>query len=72
MMNRQTALKMVNFLLALVFTLQAATGLMSSKLPYELFRPLHQYGGWALTGLVCVHLFLNWSWIKNSLLQKNR
>lgn len=69
-MNRQLALKIVNPLLGLVFITQVATGLLSSKIPYEVFRPLHKYCGWALTLLVVIHVVLNWSWIKNSLLRK--
>lgn len=68
-MNRQIALKIVNPLLGLAFIVQAGSGMFSTKIPYELFRSIHQYGGWALTALVFAHVVFNWSWIKNSVLR---
>lgn len=71
-MSRQQFLKIVNLLLGCVFAIQAISGFLSSVIPYEIFRPLHFFGGIGLVLLVFTHLILNFSWIKNSFMPKKK
>ena len=63
-MKKNTALKIINPILLILFISQAVTGLFHMKLSPETFEALHEGGGTILIGLVIIHLILNFNWIK--------
>jgi hypothetical protein len=63
-MKRNTALKIVNPLLAVLVANQILTGLFGRSLSREGFEILHKDGGFVLAGVAVLHLILNWNWVK--------
>lgn len=68
-MSKQKLLTIINPFLALLLLNQAATGLLHNVLPHGVFELMHK-GGWILFILGVIHLYLNWGWVKTSLLKK--
>lgn len=68
-MNKQKALRIVNVVLAIDFLLVALAGIFRAFIPYELFYRAHPIGGYLLAALVAVHVYLNWTWIKQNFLK---
>jgi hypothetical protein len=66
-MSKQKLLMIINPLLALFLLNQAATGLLHNVLPHGVFEFMHK-GGWILFILGIIHVFLNWGWVKSSLI----
>lgn len=64
-MSKTRALKYLNPLLAILFVLQMATGLMPAVFSYAVHRGL----GILLAAGISLHIFLNWSWIRSNLLR---
>ena len=54
----------------LVFLCQALTGIFQPWLPQELFEAVHPTVGYVLSGLVALHLTLNWNWVMGTLLRR--
>lgn len=73
-MDRQRWLKIVNTLLALAFLMTATGGIVRffapDLIPYELFRLVHPLFGLMLVLLACIHIFLNFNWIKSAYFRK--
>lgn len=68
-MKRNTMLKILNPLLAVLLINQAATGALHDVMSEELFEVLHEGGGVLLIlGVIC-HVALNWNWIKANFLK---
>lgn len=63
-MNRNTALKILNPILALAVLCQLATGLFHGVLPRSAFELVHQWGGLLVAACAATHLVLNWNWVK--------
>ena len=63
-MKRNTALKILNPILLVLFVSQAITGLFHTNIPYKAFELLHEDGGKILIGLIVVHIILNFNWVK--------
>jgi heme A synthase len=63
-MNKTSALKIVNPILAILLLAQLLTGISGPVLPRDWFILLHQGGGLLLAIAAALHVFLNWSWIK--------
>ncbi len=63
-MKKNTALKILNPILLVLFVSQAVTALFHAKLPHEAFKFFHQGGGAILIALIVVHLILNLNWAK--------
>ena len=63
-MKRNTALKILNPILLVLFVSQAVTALFHAKLSHEAFEFFHQGGGMILIALIVVHLILNFNWLK--------
>ena len=63
-MNKRL-LKIVNFLLMLVFPVVSLTGILQYLFPrFFYFGPIHKPFGLAFFILAVIHVFLNRSWIK--------
>ncbi len=71
-MNKNTALKIVNPLLALFLINQPLSILLSLATHWEGFEDLHLGGGIVLLVLAAVHLTLNWNWVKIAFLNRSR
>lgn len=65
-MNRITALKILNPILAVLFLSQMLSGFFAGRLSREAFEILHKGGGVALAIGVGLHVALNGNWIKAS------
>jgi hypothetical protein len=63
-MKRNTALKILNPILIVLFINQAVTVLFLDELPVKAFQVLHKGGGAILLGLMAVHIVLNFNWVK--------
>jgi heme A synthase len=63
-MTRNTALKILNPVLAVVLINQILTGLLGLKLSQEAFEIFHRKAALVLAALVVLHLILNFNWIK--------
>jgi len=63
-MKKNTALKILNPILLVLFISQAMTGLFHAKVPHEAFEFFHAGGGTILIGLIVVHFILNFNWVK--------
>ena len=71
-MKRASWLKVINVLLFLSFLCQALTGLGRSYIPYDIFMKIHLNCGVLLVILALIHVWLNWTWIKNNLFKKKK
>jgi hypothetical protein len=69
-MKKNTALKILNPILLVLFVNQAVTGLFHAKISHEAFEFLHEGGGVLLLILAAIHLILNFNWIKASYFAK--
>ncbi|MBN1308936.1 MAG: DUF4405 domain-containing protein [Chitinispirillaceae bacterium] len=65
--NKQTALKIVNPVVAVLFILQAGSGMFHDTIPWEVFKPLHFTAGYLLAAGVIAHVILNWGWFRTAL-----
>lgn len=68
-MSKLKLLKIINPILACTIVLQIFTGLFHDfiiEISYDLFKIVHSINAYLLSGLVAIHLFLNWNWIKSS------
>jgi hypothetical protein len=63
-MKRNTALKILNPVLALFFVSQAVTALFHDYISRDAFRIFHMNSGRIFIALVILHLILNFNWVK--------
>ena len=63
-MKRNTALKILNPILAALVLYQALTGIFRALIPLAVFEVIHPAGGIALALVAATHLSLNWNWVK--------
>lgn len=63
-MKRNTALKILNPFMFVLFTNQAVTALFHEHLSNEVFEIFHQGGGTILLILIACHFTLNFYWVK--------
>jgi hypothetical protein len=68
-MKRQSALKILNPLMFLVFLATAAGGIakLLGVVDYVTFRNFHPRAGLLLVILAAVHIALNWQWVRSAL-----
>jgi predicted ferric reductase len=75
-MNKLKTLRIVNFLLIIVFFSIASSGLLYwarwLNIPYATFKIVHPITGLTLVVLVLIHLVLNYNWIKANYLKKRK
>jgi hypothetical protein len=69
--KRNTMLKILNPLLAVLVLNQVTTALIHDAIPHEVFGIMHMGGGFTLAGLATLHLILNWNWVKSSLFRRS-
>jgi hypothetical protein len=63
-MKRNTALKILNPILLVLFVNQAVTVLLREHLSAETFGAFHKIGGAILLCLIAVHIILNFNWFR--------
>lgn len=63
-MKRNTALKILNPILAVFFINQALTVIFRDNISFETFELFHKTGGAILLCLIAVHFILNFNWVK--------
>jgi hypothetical protein len=68
-MTRNTALKILNPLLACLALSQILSGLLRGFLPWDTFKLVHLTGGVSLAAAAALHVVLNWNWIKANYLK---
>ena len=66
-MKRNTMLKILNPLLALLVVSQVSTGIFQENMPKETFEWVHATGGFSLAVGSLLHVVLNWNWVKTNL-----
>jgi hypothetical protein len=64
-MKKTTLLKIVNFFAAILFIVQAGTGIGHSVLPDQVFS-IHGFTGFIFVVFIVLHIILNWTWIRSS------
>lgn len=69
-MNKTKILMILNPILGLLVISQALSGFFADRLPHEAFEIIHEGGGSLLVIGVCLHVALNWSWLKAVFFQK--
>jgi hypothetical protein len=63
-MKKNTLLKILNPVLAVLAVNQAVTALFSDELSHETFEILHQWAGALFLTLIAFHFILNFNWVK--------
>jgi hypothetical protein len=70
-MKKNQALKVINPALGILVLNQAITSSLHDFFPKELFAVIHGGGGILLVSGVALHLYLNWSWVRATYLNKS-
>jgi hypothetical protein len=75
-MNRLKYLRVVNIIIALL-VLSLLVSAMTRKLfpaliPYQTFSLMHPLIGFTFVLFICLHIFLNFNWIKANYLKKKK
>lgn len=65
-MNKVKWLKRVNVLLLIFLVYQAVTGMVLGATDAEVLALLHPIGGGVLVVLACIHIGLNWGWVRSA------
>ena len=63
-MKRNSVLKILNPILAVLLLNQILSGLLREAMPRAVFEVLHQGGGILFAVLALLHVILNWNWVK--------
>lgn len=69
-MTRNSALKVLNPILAILLLNQVLSAFLSSILPRGTFALLHKGGGLVFACAATLHVILNWNWIKATFFRK--
>jgi len=69
-MNKKTALKIINAIIAILILNQAVTAILSDLIGRDAFEVLHEGGGSLLLLGVVIHVILNWGWVKSTFVKK--
>ncbi|MBN2020201.1 MAG: hypothetical protein JW749_08250 [Sedimentisphaerales bacterium] len=70
-MRKNTALKILNPVLAILAVNQIVTVLFREKLSHESFEFFHQGGGMIFLGLVILHFVFNFNWVTANYFRKS-
>ena len=69
-MDKKTALKIINPIIAILILSQAASATLRGIIGGEAFEVIHEGGGLLLLIGVIVHVILNWGWVKSMFFKK--
>lgn len=70
LMKRNTALKILNPVLLVLFINQVVTALFRDYIPQEAFEIFHKGAGFVLLSLILLHFILNFNWVKANYFSK--
>jgi hypothetical protein len=70
-MKKNTMLKVINPVLAVLIVTQALSALLCDQLSLDAFEVIHEGGGLLLVAASALHLILNWPWVRTNLLPKH-
>ena len=71
-MDKKTALKIVNVVLAVLILNQPFSAFLYSVTHRQAFETMHVGGGIALLVLAAIHLMFNWNWVRINFLQNTK
>jgi len=71
-MQKNTMFKILNPILAVLTVSQGLSGIFAEHLAPQVFQWLHKGGGILLLAGIALHVILNWSWVRASLLPRRR
>ena len=75
-MNRLKYLRIVNAIIALLVLGLAISGivrkLFPALIPYQTFSIMHPLVGFSFVFFICLHIFLNFNWIKANYSRHNK
>lgn len=69
-MKRNSALKALNPVIAILLVNQLLSGFFSGRISHRSFEIRHEGGGIVLAIAIALHVILNWNWIKSSYFAK--
>lgn len=69
-MNKAGRLKQVNTWLFIFLVYQAITGILMATIGGEVLEAAHPIGGILLVVLACIHIGLNWGWVRSAFAKK--
>lgn len=69
-MHKNTMLKILNPILAVLTVTQTLSALLADHLSYVVFEWVHKGGGFLLLAGIGLHVVLNWTWVRASLLPR--
>jgi len=69
---KQTILKIVNIILAILILSQFLSGFFRKLIGKELFDLIHEKGALVLIAVLVIHILFNWGWIKNTYFRKKQ
>jgi hypothetical protein len=69
-MNKKTALKIINVIIAILILNQAASATLRGLIGRDAFEIMHEGGGVLLIIGVITHVILNWGWVKSAFFKK--
>ena len=70
-MKRNSILKILNPILAILFANQVLTGIFHDIIQKDAYEILHGGGGISFAVAALLHLILNWNWVKSNFLRNN-
>jgi hypothetical protein len=70
-MKRNSILKILNPVLAILFLNQILTGILHDTIPKEAYEFLHEGGGVSFAFAAVLHVILNWNWVKTNFYRRN-
>ena len=71
-MDKKTALKIVNVIVAVLLLNQPISIILYWVTHWEAFDGIHVGGGIALLVFAAIHLMYNWNWVRINFLQKTK
>ncbi len=69
-MQSKSVLKIVNFFLIIDFTVLGLSGILNSRIPYEIYSVVHPAAGFSFIILAALHITLNRKWIVQTYLKR--
>lgn len=70
-MKRNSILKILNPILAILFLNQILTGILHGVIPKQAYEFLHEGGGVSFAIVAVLHVILNWNWVKINFFRRN-
>ena len=69
-MKRNSAFRILNPVIAILFLNQILTGLLNGVIPKKTYESIHGGGGILFAIAAVAHIILNWNWVKANFFKK--